>query len=60
MTMTDSVDDCEPYLVPLAAWGFPLTQPKHSIQVIAMDGYLTGVEGFICTPIPPIVATDGG
>lgn len=60
LTVTDPVDDCEPSLMPLAAWGFPLTQPKHSIQVLALDGYLSGVVGLICTPIPPIVTTDGG
>jgi hypothetical protein len=60
LTITDPADDCEPSLMPLAAWGFPLTLPKHSIQVLALDGYLAGVVGLICTALPPIVATDGG
>ena len=61
LMMVDSADDCEPDLMPLAARGFPLTQPKHSIQVLVMNGYTSGAVGLICTPNPVIVATgDGG
>ncbi|MGH7434216.1 MAG: hypothetical protein ACRENE_00910 [Polyangiaceae bacterium] len=61
LSMTDSADDCEPSLMPLAGWGFPITQPKHSIQALVLDGYLSGAVGFICTPNPVLVATgDGG
>ncbi len=60
LTAVDTADDCEPSLMPLAAWGFPLVSPTHSLQVLALDGYVAGLAGFICTPNSVIVSVDGG
>jgi hypothetical protein len=60
LTAVDTADDCEPSLMPLAAWGFPLVTPTHSLQVLALDGYIAGLAGFICTPNSVIAPVDGG
>jgi len=60
LTLSDQAQDCEPGLMPFAAWGFPLVTPLHSIQVLVLDGYLSGAVGFLCSPNPVIVGVDGG
>jgi hypothetical protein len=46
--------------MPFAQWGFPVVTPKHSLQVLVVDGYVAGAVGFLCTPNPVIVSVDGG
>ncbi|MGH7272651.1 MAG: hypothetical protein ACREJ3_19650 [Polyangiaceae bacterium] len=60
LTMMDSANDCESDLMPLAAWGFPVVNPAHSIQVAVFKGYTSGFVGFICTPQSVLVSVDGG
>jgi|SRR5580704_4396684 hypothetical protein len=60
LTLADTADNCEPGLMPFAQWGFPVVTPKHSLQVLVVDGYVAGAVGFLCTPNPVIVSVDGG
>jgi hypothetical protein len=60
LTATDPNNDCEPILFPFAAYGFPVTSPKHSVQFPIVAGYSTYLVGFICTPISMLAQVDGG
>jgi hypothetical protein len=60
LTMEDPIEDCEPNLTPLAAYGFPVITPQHSIQVLVLNGYVSSAVGFSCLPYSVLVPVDGG
>jgi hypothetical protein len=61
LTFADPNLNCQPITsTPASLWGFPLTTPPRSLQALVLPGYISGLVGEFCTPIPPIVAVDGG
>jgi len=57
---SDPTTDCEPVLTPFGEFGFPVTTPAHSTQVLVAAGYWSGIVAVLCTQKPAIVSVDGG